>query len=152
MRDANGPARLVLHIEEGGQAVHGSRPMRTAIGALVYVVTPEARVKGLRVLRIHLEVGGAERRLSLEDQVPGRRAVRGLPDAELGVQRGRGAARAAPTAQDRGVQVVGVVRIHDQARDRYALEVVARDVRPGLAAIGALEDAVAEVAVPGESP
>ena len=64
-------------------------------------------------------------------------------------RRGR-AARAATTARHGCVDVVGVRRIDHDPRRRDAAEVVARDVRPGVAAVGRLQDAVAEVRVSRE--
>src|SRR5512132_42337 len=46
--------------------------------------------------------------------------------------------------------MVGIRGVDDDARDRDAAEVVAGHVRPGVAAVGRLEDAVAEVAVAGQ--
>src|SRR5437868_205924 len=43
-----------------------------------------------------------------------------------------------------------IARINDDARHRDALEIVARNVRPGVATIGALHDAVSEVTVAGQ--
>src|SRR2546425_99442 len=59
-------------------------------------------------------------------------------------------ARAATAPKHSGVEVIRVGPVDDESGDRDRLEEVARDMRPGLAAIGGLEDPVTEVAVAGE--
>ena len=66
------------------------------------------------------------------------------------MDRGRGAAHPTPAALDRRVEVVGVGRVDRQARGRDPGEEVARDLGPRVAAVGGLQDAVAEVAVAGQ--
>ena len=58
----------------------------------------------------------------------------------------------AAAAQHRRVEVVRIRGIDDETRDRDRDEEVARDLPPVHAAVGRLQDAVAEVAIAGKSP
>jgi len=136
----------------GRKPVHDRGPRRAGVGALVDLVAPERRVQRCRAPRVEAQVGRAERPggRGLE-QRPRSCPVMRLPDAEGRVDRRRGAAVAAAAAEDRGVEVVGVTRVHRQPRRGDAEEEVPRDVAPGEASVGRLQDAVAEVAVSGQS-
>src|SRR5262249_17921143 len=131
--------------------VHDWIPRLATVRAPVHAVRPERRVEDLRILRVDLEVSGAVRlRLRLPVERPVDTAVGRLPDAVRGVDGWRRAARAAAPAQHRRVEVVRVRGIDDDPGDRDALEVVARDVRPRVAAVLRLEHAVTEVTVAGQ--
>ena len=147
MRQADREAGRRDGVVAGRQAIHDRVPGLAGIGALVDLVAPEACVQDARVLRIHLEIGGAIRLADLAEQCPGLGAVLRLPDAVLGMDRRRHAASTAAAAQDGGIQVIGIGRVDHDPRHRDGLEVVTGHVRPVLAAVVGSQHAVAEVRV-----
>ena len=152
MGDRDREARLRRRIVRPcREAVHDRRPVLARVHALVDRVAPEGGVQGRRVLRIQLDVGGAVRFLPrLLEGRPVDAAVGRLPDPVARVLRGSRAPGAAAAAQDRGIEVVRVPRVDDEPGGGDTQEVVTRDVVPVDAAVGRLEDPVAEHAVARE--
>ena len=97
-------------------------------------VLPHGRVENARIGRIHGQLGRARPLVDEEHLLPGGAAVGGLEDAALGGGRVERALRGDP-------QHVGVLRVHDDARD--VPRVVEPHLLPRLAGVGGAIDAVA---------
>src|SRR5204862_4044963 len=100
----------------------------------VALALPQGGQESVRLGRVYDEVDDAGAVVLVQDLVPGLAAVARLVDAAVLV----GAVQAAEGADVDGVRVL---RVDDDLADLVGL--LEADVRPGLAAVGALVDAVA---------